>query len=144
MRLFREDAKIEALRRAPLFEDLSRKELEQLARHADDLEVEAGTTLTREGERGREFFVILEGEVDITRGGSQLGTMRPGDFIGEIALIEDIPRTATATAKTPVRFFVLSAQGFRSVVDEFPDVERRVLRALARRLAAMTDDPRVC
>ncbi|MBD0347974.1 MAG: cyclic nucleotide-binding domain-containing protein [Thermoleophilia bacterium] len=141
MRLFREDTKIEALRRAPLFEGLSRNELEQLARLAEDLEVDAGKVLTREGESGREFFVILEGEVDVSRRGQTIATRGAGDFIGEIAILEDIQRTATVTAKTPLRFFVLTAQAFRSVVDEYPEVERKVLRTLARRLAALSDDP---
>ena len=143
MRLFREDTKVDALSRAPLFQGLARQELSQLAKLADDLEVSAGTVLCREGETGREFFVLLEGEVDVTRGGEHVATRGPGDFIGEIAILEDVPRTATVTAKTPVRFFVLTAQAFRSVVDSVPEVERKVLRALARRLAAMTDDPSV-
>ncbi len=141
MRLFREDTKIEALRRAPLFDGLSRSELEQLARLAEDLEVDAGKVLTREGESGREFFVILEGEVDVARGGRTIATRGAGDFIGEIAILENIRRTATVTAKTPLRFFVLTAQAFRTVVEEHPEVERKVLRALARRLATLSDDP---
>ena len=143
MRLFREDTKVEALRRAPLFEGLSRKELEQLARLADDLEVEPGRVLVREGDTGREFFVLLEGEVDVSRGGETIATRGAGDFIGEIAILEDMPRTATVTARTPLRFFVLTAQGFRSVVEEHPEVERKVLRTLARRLAMLSDDPSV-
>ena len=143
MRLFREDTKVEALRNAPLFHDLSKKELEELAKLADDLEVEPGKVLTREGDTGREFFVLMDGEVEIERGGRSLGTRPAPDFIGEIAILEDVPRTATVTAKTPLRFFVLTSQSFRSVVDQFPDVERKVLRTLARRLASMSDDPSV-
>jgi CRP/FNR family transcriptional regulator, cyclic AMP receptor protein len=143
VRLFREDTKIEALRQAPLFEGLSKKELGELAKLADDLEVEPGKILTREGETGREFFVLMDGEVEIERGGQSLGTRGAGDFIGEIAILEDVPRTATVTAKTPLRFFVLTAQSFRSVVDQFPEVERKVLRALARRLVRLSDDPSV-
>jgi CRP/FNR family transcriptional regulator, cyclic AMP receptor protein len=143
VRLFREDTKIEALRQAPLFEGLSKKELGELAKLADDLEVEPGKILTREGETGREFFVLMDGEVEIERGGQSLGTRGAGDFIGEIAILEDVPRTATVTAKTPLRFFVLTAQSFRSVVDQFPEVERKVLRALARRLVSLSDDPSV-
>ncbi len=143
MRLFREDTKVEALHKAPLFESLSRKELQHLARLADDMEVDAGKVLCREGEPGREFFVLMEGEVEVERGSQSLGVRGPGDFIGEIAILEDVPRTATVTAKTPLRFFVLSSQSFRSVVDEFPDVERKVLRTLAKRLAVIANDPGV-
>lgn len=134
---------MEALRQAPLFQDLSKKELEELAKLADDLEVAAGRVLTREGDAGREFFVLMDGEVEIERGGRSLGTRGAGDFIGEIAILEDVPRTATVTAKTPLRFFVLTSQSFRSVVDRFPEVERKILRTLARRLATLTDDPSV-
>ncbi len=143
MRLFGSDAKVDALKKAPLFEGLSRKELEDLARLADDLEVPAGKVLTRQGDTGREFFVLMDGQVEVVRDGEVLNTSGPGDFIGEISILEDMPRTATVTAKTPVRLFVLTAQSFRSFVEQQPDVENKVLRTLARRLAAMSDDPAV-
>ncbi|HEU5213498.1 MAG TPA: cyclic nucleotide-binding domain-containing protein [Gaiellaceae bacterium] len=143
MRLFGSDAKVDALKKAPLFEGLSRKELEHLAQLADDLEVPAGKVLTRQGDTGREFFVLMDGEVEVVRDGELLATRSSGDFIGEISILEDMPRTATVTAKTPVRLFVLTAQSFRSFVEEAPEVENKVLRTLARRLAAMSDDPAV-
>ena len=143
MRLFGSDAKVDALKKAPLFDGLSRKELEELARLADDLEVPTGKVLTRQGDTGREFFVLMEGQVEVVRDGEVLGTSSAGDFIGEISILEDMPRTATVTAKTPVRLFVLTAQSFRSFVEQQPDVENKVLRTLARRLAAMSDDPAV-
>ena len=143
MRLFAHDAKVDALRKAPLFEGLSKKELEELARLADDLEVPEGKVLTRQGDTGREFFVLMDGEVEVERDGQSLGRRGAGDFIGEIALIEDIPRTATVTAATSVRLFVLTGQSFRSVVEAQPEVENKVLRTLARRLADMSDDPAV-
>jgi CRP/FNR family transcriptional regulator, cyclic AMP receptor protein len=143
VRLFGSDAKIDALKRAPLFEGLSRKELEHLAQLADDLEIPAGKVLTKQGDTGREFFVLMDGEVEVVRDGEVIGTSGAGDFIGEISILEDMPRTATVTAKTPVRLFVLTAQSFRSFVEESPEVENKVLRTLARRLAAMSDDPAV-
>lgn len=143
MPLFGEDVKVKALGTAPIFEGLSYKELQELAKLADEMQVDAGKVLTRQGETGREFFVLMDGEVEIERGGQSLGTRGAGDFIGEIAILEDVPRTATVTAKTPLKFFVLTAQSFRSVVDRHPDVERKVLRALARRLVDLADDPSV-
>ena len=143
MRLFAADAKVDALRKAPLFAGLSRKELEELAKLADDLEVPAGKVLTRQGDTGREFFVLMDGEVEVERDGQSLGKRGSGDFIGEISLLEDIPRTATVTAATQLRLFVLTAQSFRSVVEAQPEVENKVLRTLARRLADMSDDPAV-
>lgn len=140
MRLFRQDAKVAALARAPLFEGLSKRELTELARLAEDMEVDAGTVLCKEGEPGREFFVIMEGDVEVKRRGRRLKNVT-GAFFGEIALLEDLPRTATVTAATPVRMFVLTARDFRHVLDDHPSVERKVLRALAKRLADQVADP---
>jgi CRP/FNR family cyclic AMP-dependent transcriptional regulator len=141
VKLFNQDTKIQALKRAPLFETLSRKELVGLARVSEDLEVEPGTVLCREGETGHEFFVIVDGEVKVSRKRRSLGTRGSGDFVGEIALLEDIPRTATVTAATPLRLFVLTGRDFRHLLDENPSVERKVLRTLARRLAETSSDP---
>jgi CRP-like cAMP-binding protein len=141
MRMFNQDTKVRALRSAPLFEDLSRKELSQLARVSEDLEVDPGTVLCKEGEIGHEFFVIVDGKVKVSRKGRRIATRDGGDFVGEIALLEEIPRTATVTAETPVRLFVLTRKDFRHLLDETPSVERKVLRALARRLAEVSRDP---
>jgi CRP/FNR family cyclic AMP-dependent transcriptional regulator len=79
--------------------------------------------------------------VDVTRKGRRLDTRGAGDFLGEIALIEQIPRTATVKAKTPVRFFVLTSTDFKHLLDEQPNVERKVMRALARRIVDLSNDP---
>jgi CRP-like cAMP-binding protein len=136
VRLVSQDTKVAALGRAPLFEGLSKKELAQLARSTDDLEVPAGKVLCKQGELGREFFVIVEGEAEVERGGQRIDTMGPGDFFGEIALVEKTHRTATVTATTPLRFFVLTSQSFWTLLDHNPEVERKVLRALAKRVLA--------
>jgi CRP/FNR family transcriptional regulator, cyclic AMP receptor protein len=143
VRLFTHDTKMEALKRAPLFEGLSRAELVLLSRVSEDLEVPAGKVLCRQGEIAHEFFVIIDGEIDVTRDGEHLATRSSGDFFGEIALLEEIPRTATVTAKTPLRFFVLTRQAFTRLIDANPRVERKVLRALARRVADLAPDPTV-
>lgn len=140
MRLFRQDIKVEALAKAPLFEGLSKKELTQLARMTDDLEVEAGYVLCKEGQLGHEFFVVMDGEVEISRGGRRLESGSQ-DFFGEIALIADVRRTATVIAKTPLRFFVITARDFRVMLDDHPTVERKVLRAVAKRLVSLSPDP---
>jgi CRP/FNR family transcriptional regulator, cyclic AMP receptor protein len=141
VRLFTQNAKVEALKRAPLFEGLSRKELVELARVSEDLEVPPGKVLCREGEIGHEFFVIVDGEVDVTRNGKPVATRAGGEFFGEIALLEETPRTATVTAKTPLRFFVLTRSDFRRLVNDNRNVERKVLRALARRVVELSGDP---
>jgi CRP-like cAMP-binding protein len=141
VRLFAHDAKCDALKRAPLFEDLSRKELSELAKLTEDVDVAAGKVLCKEGGIGREFFLIMEGEVEVSRGGKPIAALGSGEFVGEIALIEDVPRTATVTAKTPLRFFVMTRQAFHQLLDANPAVERKVLRALARRLVSTSRDP---
>ena len=141
MRLFSQDTKVQALKGVPLFEDLSRKELVQLERVCEDLEVEQGRVLCKEGEVGHEFFVLVNGKVQVSRKGRRVATMGGGDFVGEIALVTKLPRTATVTAETPVRLFVLTSREFHAVLDQNPKVERKVLRALARRLAETSRDP---
>jgi CRP/FNR family cyclic AMP-dependent transcriptional regulator len=143
MRLFSQDTKVEALKRAPLFDGLSRKELTQLARVSEDMELPEGATLTKEGDIGHEFFVIVDGETQVKRKGRNLGTRGPGDFIGEIALVEQVRRTATVTAKTDLRVFVLTSKDFHHLLAENPKVERKVLRTLAKRVADLAKDPTV-
>ena len=134
MRLFSQDSKVQALGRAPLFEGLSKKDLTELARLTEDMEIAAGKALCKEDTLGYEFFVIVEGEVDISRKGKHVATRGPGNFIGEIALIENVRRTATVTAKTPLRVFVLTRQSFWGLIEQHPQVERKILTTLARRL----------
>ena len=135
--LFPHDTKAEALGRAPLFRDLSKHELGELAKATEDLEVEAGKVLTREGDLGREFFVIVEGEVSVTKDGEEIRRLGPGDFFGEIAIVyEDARRTATVTATTPLRFFVLTRQSFRSLLERQPEIEEKVMRVLEERLGS--------
>jgi CRP/FNR family transcriptional regulator, cyclic AMP receptor protein len=141
MRLFSQDTKVQALKGVPLFEGLSRRELVQLERVCEDLEVEQGTVLCKEGDVGREFFVLVDGKVQVIRKGRRVVTLTGGDFLGEIALLTELPRTATATAETPVRLFVLTSREFHAVLDQNRNVERKVLRALARRLAETSSDP---
>ena len=141
MRLFTQNVKVEALKQAPLFEGLSKKELKELARVTEDLAVEAGTVLCREGSLGREFFVIVDGVAEVTKRGKLLATRQSGDFFGEIALITTTKRTATVRAKTPLRCFILTRGDFRRVLDESRSVERKVMQALAERLLSYAEEP---
>jgi CRP-like cAMP-binding protein len=135
-----QDTKITALARTPLFRELSKRELVEVARLADDLEVEAGTVLAREGDFGHEFFVLVDGEVEFSRDGRTLRPEGPTEFFGEIALIERTRRMATVTATTDARLFVLAEREFHTLLDENPRLERKVLLALARRLLALVED----
>ena len=141
MQLFSQDTKVDALGRCPFFAGLSKDELRELAKVTEDMEVEEGKTLTREGASGSEFFVIVDGDVSVTKGEAEVRTLGPGDFFGEIALLEDRPRTATVTAKSPLRFFVLTRRSFRALLDRQPELEEKVVRALEERLRATAEEP---
>jgi CRP-like cAMP-binding protein len=137
MQLFSHDDKATALGRTPLFKSLSRAELVELAKVTEDLEFAEGKVLAREGEIGREFFVIVDGEVTVTKNGQEIRRLSSGDFFGEIALIWESPRrTATVTAATPIRFFVLTRQAFRGLVGHHPEIEAKVLEQLEERVQA--------
>jgi CRP-like cAMP-binding protein len=88
-----------------------------------------------EGDRGREFFVLLEGEAEVTKGEQRINTMRDGDFFGEIALVTHMPRTASVTATTPVRVLVITEHDFAALIKRSPDIARGVAEALAERIA---------
>jgi CRP/FNR family cyclic AMP-dependent transcriptional regulator len=132
--VLRRNEKVELIRRVPLFADCSRGELEQIAQLADEIDLSEGKELTRLGESGREFFVLLEGEADVTQDGRSINTLHAGDFFGEIALVEDTPRTATVTATTPMRVLVITGRAFKQLLDEQPEIQRKVLVALVERV----------
>jgi CRP-like cAMP-binding protein len=128
------DAKIDLLKNVPLFAGCSKTELQRIASLADELDLGDGATLIREGERGREFIVIAEGTVNVTRNGKQLRGLGAGDFIGEIALVADVPRTATVTATSPVRLLVVTDRAFRGLLEQMPSIAKKVLQSLGERL----------
>ena len=133
MRL-RKNAKIQLLQGVPLFARCSSKELEQISMIADELDFREGKELAREGAAGREFFVIVDGTAEVTRGKRKLNTLSDGDFFGEISLITRLPRTATVTTLSPVRALVITDRSFRRMLDDSPSIQRKVLEALGERL----------
>lgn len=126
--------KVELLKRTALFAECTKPELIEVALNADEREAPEGDRLTVEGRRGREFFVLVEGAVAVTRGGRQLADLGPGDWFGEIAILTYKPRTATVTATSPVRLLVISDGAFRRVVETTPRIALSVLRSVAERL----------
>lgn len=132
------NGKTDAIREVPLFAQLSKGELAQVAALADEVDLPAGRVLMKEGDRGREFIVLLEGEAEVERGGKRLRTLGAGDFLGEIALVSRVPRTATVTAKTDLRALVITDQGFRSLMASTPEIQEKVLEAFAERLEPTT------
>jgi len=128
------DHKLELLKRVPLFEGLSRGDLEQIEQNSEEVDVPAGQVLTREGAAGSEFFVIIDGTVSVDHAGTTVRTLGAGDFFGEIALLDDSPRTATATAASPTKLLILSRREFKSLMDGHPTIEACVLRCLVERI----------
>src|SRR5256886_13179986 len=129
------DAKIELLKGVPLFSKLNKRGLQDVAHIADELDLPTGKEMATEGDRGREFFVLLEGEAEVTRRGERINTMREGDFFGEIALVTKMPRTASVTATSDVRVLVITERDFDALLKKSPEVGRSVAEALAERVA---------
>ncbi|HZQ15894.1 MAG TPA: cyclic nucleotide-binding domain-containing protein [Gaiellaceae bacterium] len=132
--LLRKNAKEQLLRDVPLFSRCSKRELSALAAVADELDVPAGAELTREGELGREFVVIVRGAAKVTRNGRTLNRLGSGDFLGEIALLAGGTRTATVTTTEPTTILVLTDRAFRRVARAIPTVNASLLEALGERL----------
>jgi CRP/FNR family transcriptional regulator, cyclic AMP receptor protein len=128
------NAKVELLRKTPLFSECSKAELGALALTADELDLREGTVLTYEGRAGREFFVLIEGTVSVTQKGKPLADLGPGDWLGEVALLTDVPRTATVTATSPLRVLVLTDRAFRQAVKGMPTIALKVLDKVGERL----------
>jgi CRP/FNR family transcriptional regulator, cyclic AMP receptor protein len=131
----RRDAKVVLLKKVPLFSGCSKSELTQLAKTADELDVREGTVLTREGKSGREFFVLISGTARVTKKGRKVADLGPGDWLGEIALLTDSPRTATVTATSAVDLLVITDRRFRTVVETMPSIALKVLSSIGERLA---------
>jgi CRP/FNR family transcriptional regulator, cyclic AMP receptor protein len=129
------NAKLTALANVPLFARCSKGELAHIAQLADEVDLAPGKTLTKEGARGREFFVLFEGTAEVTREGQRLATMRGGDFFGEISLVTDVPQTATVTTTSDVYALVITDRAFRQLLRESPTIQGKVLEAIASRLA---------
>ncbi|MFO7591732.1 MAG: cyclic nucleotide-binding domain-containing protein [Acidimicrobiia bacterium] len=126
----------ERLAQIPLFAGLSKKELAAVSGLATRLDLPAGKELTKQGETGNEFLIILDGEVDVIIDGNVVATRGSGDYFGEIALLSERPRTATVVAKTPIAIEVIGRREFRALVDDQPAIEAQLRAVMAERLDA--------
>lgn len=136
--MLRKDVKVEMISHVPLFATCSKTELRKIASLADEIDLPAGTRLTKEGASGKEFVVIVKGRADVVRRGKKLRSLGNGDFLGEIALITGTPRTATVTTTEPTRALVIAAPAFRTLLRNTPSMQLKVLDALASRLPPET------
>jgi CRP/FNR family transcriptional regulator, cyclic AMP receptor protein len=129
-------APVDLLKRVPLFADLGRRELEQVANSMKERQFEQGESLTVEGRGGVGFFVIEEGEARVSVHDEQRGKLGSGDYFGEIALISESSRTATITAETPVRAWGMTMWDFRPLVESNAQMSWKMLQAMAKQLHA--------
>lgn len=134
--LLRADARVDLLRGLPLFELCSKRDLRRIAAIAVEREVDEGSDLIREGEPADEFYVVVEGEVEIRRRSRRVTRLGHGSFVGEIALLSRSPRTATVTATTPLRVLAISGRDFVALLDTLPELWLKVARTLADRVDA--------
>ena len=134
--LLRADSKVELIRGLPLFELCSKRDLRRIAAIAEERTLGAETELIREGEPGREFFVVVDGDIEVRRGGRRVARLGPGSFVGEIALLSRSPRTATVVATTPLRVLAIEGSSFVELLDSLPELWLKVARALADRVDA--------
>jgi CRP-like cAMP-binding protein len=133
MRL-RRDAKIALLRKVPLFERVSQKELGRIAAISSEVSYPQGVALLREGTRDDGFFILLQGEVDVRQGVRLLQTLKRGQFFGEIGLLASVPRTATVTTGTQIEALFISGSEFKRLLRDSPTLALKVLEELADRL----------
>jgi len=131
-----EEAPVELLQRVPLFEDFERGDLDRLSRSFKQRIFDAGSTVADEGRTGAGFFVIESGEATVSVRGSERAKLGPGDYFGEIALIDDGARSATITADSELRCYGLTSWEFRPLVEGNASIAWKLLETLAKRLRA--------
>ena len=128
------EAATDTLKKVPLFADLNDKELSQIASSMRERRYKAGDVVTQEGSGGAGFFVVQEGEADVTVGGETKGAIGPGDYFGEIALLNDSPRTATLTARTDMLCYGMTPWDFRPLVESNSAIAWKLLTAMAEKM----------
>lgn len=129
---------VSRLAKVPLFSDCSQRDLQTVARVVREIPHKAGTVIAREGEPGIGLFILVDGTADVTIGGKKKITLVPGDFFGEIALLDGGPRTATVTANTDVQLLGLTEWVFRGLMQEHPSIALKTLQQMAGRLRTAT------
>ena len=131
------DQKLELLGKVPLFAGLSKRELQRIGELADEVDLPSGRVLMRQGESGSEMLIVIDGSARIERDGEGIAERGAGEVLGEIALLDGGPRTATVTLTRDSRLLVLGRREFQAAMDELPDVRLRVLEAVAHRLRTL-------
>jgi CRP-like cAMP-binding protein len=129
------------LKRVPLFSECTKRELDAIAKAVKEVSHREGHVIAREGDTGLGFFLITDGTADVSVGGKVRAALGPGDFFGEISLLDRGPRTATVTAATPITMLGLTAWTFRGLVEQHPSIALNMLKVVAERLRTATANP---
>jgi len=137
LRTMAADEKLKLLKTVPLFASCDAREVERLGMLIEEVDIPAGRVLFNQGDIAQELFIVVSGQVRVERNGQVLAVRGPGEFFGEIALVAEGPRTATATCITDCRLLVLVHRDFHTVMDEFPGLKMRVLETLAKRVRSL-------
>lgn len=130
----RRETYLDHLASVPLFSACSKRELGKIAKAGDELTVDDGHVLVTQGDAGRECFVVIDGTAVVKRGNRKVATLGPGDCVGELAILDHGPRTATVIADGKMTLFVLGARQFAGVLEDVPSLSRKVMAALAARV----------
>ena len=133
-------SKADMLRSVPLFARCKDSSMDLIERLADEVDVPDGYTLMKQGDLGQEFFLIVDGSVRVERDGRFIATLGPGDHVGEIALIEEGRRTATATTEGPTKLLVIDRRGFNSLMDSSAEIRSAILSELVSRVRQLQPD----
>jgi CRP/FNR family cyclic AMP-dependent transcriptional regulator len=136
-----EPSAVDQISKVPIFSGCSKRELAIIARASKVVSHKEGTVIAREGERGIGLFLILEGQCRVSIGGKTKAKLGPGDFFGEVALLDGGPRTATVTAMTPVRLIGITGWVFRGLLMEHPSIALKTLESVAGRLRSVSKEP---
>jgi len=130
-------AQLESLKNVPLFSGCSKKELDFVAKSADEIDMKEGSLVVDQGDTGREAFVILSGDVTIKRNGRKIASLGAGDVVGELSLLDHGPRTASAVCATDCTLLVIDQKRFINVLDDVPSIAHKLMGALASRIREM-------
>ena len=135
-----DNPKLDLMRRVPLFMMCRGQSLDLIARLADEVDVPDGHVLMRQGDIGQEFFVIVEGRVRVERDGTEINALGPGDFLGEMSLIDETRRSATAIADGPAKLLVIAHREFNTLLDSSSSIRSSIMRSMASRLRQLEPD----
>jgi CRP-like cAMP-binding protein len=136
------NSKVSILQNVQLFSACTDRELAQIARACDEVEIAPDTVVVVEGSAGDDFYFIVTGEASVSRAGHEVATVGPGQYFGELSLLDEAPRNATVTARSPMTLVRLGRREFSAVLDSWPGVAHKLLQQMARRLR-MADEQSV-